>query len=76
MLPLFSRYIDKKQIMHKLDCIIVNKCHVLIESSKTWQPNVLKLTQIIEKGTQVIYLTATLLPILQLTFLQLASLDK
>jgi hypothetical protein len=56
----FSRFIDE--------------CHVLLESNATWQLDVLKLTEMTEKGTQVIYLTATLPPTLQPAFLQTAGL--
>jgi hypothetical protein len=28
---LFSYFIDKKRIMQELDCIVINKCYVLIE---------------------------------------------
>ena len=48
---------------------------MLLESSATWQLDVLKLTEITEKSTQVVYLTATLPPTLQPTFLHAAGLN-
>lgn len=44
--------------------------------SATWQLDVLKLTEMTEKGTQVIYLTATLPPTLQPAFLHAAALNQ
>ena len=54
---------------------MIDKCHMLLESSATWQLDVLKLTEITEKSTQVVYLTATLPPTLQPTFLHAAGLN-
>ena len=62
-------------MLEQLDRIVIDECHVLLESSATWRPDVLKLTEMTEKGTQVIYLTATLPPTLQPAFLHAAALD-
>jgi superfamily II DNA helicase RecQ len=72
----FGRFIDEKRMLQQLDRIVIDECHVLLESSATWRPDVLKLTEMVEKGTQVVYLTATLPPTLQTAFLQTAGLDQ
>lgn len=74
--PSFGRFIDEKRMMQELDRIVIDECHVLMESSPKWRPEVLKLTQMTEKDTQVVYLTATLPPTLQSNFLQLAGLNE
>jgi superfamily II DNA helicase RecQ len=74
--PSFGRFLDEKRTLRELDRIVVDECHVLMESSEAWRPDVLKLTQMTEKGTQVVYMTATLPPTLQPTFLQVAGLDE
>ena len=58
----FGRFIDEKRTMRQLDRIVLDECHVLSESTVTWRPHFLKLTEMTEKGTQVVYLTATLPP--------------
>ncbi|PVH91867.1 hypothetical protein DM02DRAFT_734000 [Periconia macrospinosa] len=71
----FSRFLDEKRMLHQLDRIVIDECHVLLESTKDWRPDVLKMTEMTEKGTQVVYLTATLPPTLQPAFFQTAGLD-
>lgn len=70
----FGRFIDEKRMLQQLDRIVIDECHVLLESNTTWRPDVLKLTELTEKGTQVVYLTATLPPTLQPAFLHTAGL--
>jgi superfamily II DNA helicase RecQ len=50
------------RFLHQLDRIVIDKCHMLLESTERWRPDILKLTEMTEKGTQVIYMTATLPP--------------
>ncbi|KAH8721501.1 hypothetical protein GQ44DRAFT_775082 [Phaeosphaeriaceae sp. PMI808] len=70
-------HVKAKKLQYRmLDCVVVNECYVLLESSKSWRPGVLKLTEMAEKDTQVLYLTATLPPVLQPAFLQTASLNS
>ena len=71
----FSGFIDEKRMLQQLDRIVIDECHVLLESSATWRPDVLKLIEMTEKSTQVVYLTATLPPTLQPAFLHTAGLD-
>jgi hypothetical protein len=72
----FSYFLDKKRTLQQLDYIIINKCYTMFKSTEAWQPNVLRLLEMTSKGTQLVYLTATMLPILQLAFLDLAGLDS
>ncbi|UPX20622.1 uncharacterized protein EKO05_0010850 [Ascochyta rabiei] len=71
----FSRFIDEKRMLHQLDRIVIDECHVLLESTQDWRPDLLKMVEMTEKGTQVVYLTATLPPTLQPAFLHTAGLD-
>jgi superfamily II DNA helicase RecQ len=76
VLGTFSRFLDEKRAWRELDRIVIDKCHVLMESSHTWRPDVLKLLTMTEKDTQVVYLTATMPPSREAHFLQLAGLDR
>jgi len=71
----FGRFIDEKRMLHQLDRIVIDECHMLLESTEDWRPDILKMAEMTEKGTQVVYLTATLPPTLQPAFLQIAGLD-
>lgn len=71
----FGQFLDEKRMLHQLDRIVIDECHVLLESTERWRPDILKLTEMTEKGTQVIYLTATLPPSLLPAFLQIAALN-
>jgi superfamily II DNA helicase RecQ len=74
--PAFGRFIDEKRMAQQLDRIVIDECHVLLESTETWRPDILRLTEMTEKNTQVVYLTATLPPTLQPAFLQVAGLRE
>lgn len=71
----FGRFINEKRMLHQLDRIVIDERHVLLESTEDWRPDLFKMTEMTEKGTQVVYLTATLPPTLQPAFLQTAGLD-
>jgi superfamily II DNA helicase RecQ len=71
----FSRFLNKKRILRQLDRIVIDKYHTILKSNNRWRPDVLRLSEITGKGTQLVYLTATLPPILQPAFLDIASLN-
>jgi superfamily II DNA helicase RecQ len=72
----FGCFLDKKRTLRQLDRIVINKCHTMFESTETWQPDMLRLLEITSKGTQLVYLTATMPPVLQPAFLDLTGLDS
>jgi superfamily II helicase len=73
---LFSHFLDKKRMLRQLDQIVINKYHTMLESNNQWRLDVLRLSKMTGKGTQLVYLTATLPPMLQLAFLDVAGLNK
>jgi superfamily II DNA helicase RecQ len=72
----FSRFLDEKRMLRQLDRIVIDECHTMLKSNNWWRPDVLRLSEMTGKGTQLVYLTATLPPVLQLAFLDVAGLDK
>ncbi|KAK5108236.1 hypothetical protein LTR85_005380 [Meristemomyces frigidus] len=58
----FGRFIDEKKAAHQLERIVVDECHMILESTPKWRPKMRELRQIATKGVQVVYLTATLPP--------------
>jgi hypothetical protein len=72
----FGYFLDKKRTLQQLDCIVIDKCYTMFKLMEAWQPNMLRLLEITSKGTQLVYLIAIMLPMLQLAFLDLAGLDS
>ncbi|KAH7067967.1 P-loop containing nucleoside triphosphate hydrolase protein, partial [Paraphoma chrysanthemicola] len=72
----FGRFLDEKRMLRQLDRIVIDECHTMLESSDRWRPDVLRLSEMTGKGTQLVYLTATLPPVLQSAFLGVAGLDR
>jgi len=72
----FSRFIDEKRTMRRLDRIVVDECHVVLDSSRQWRPQILQLTEMTEKETQLVYLTATLPPRNESEFYEAMGLDE
>jgi superfamily II DNA helicase RecQ len=72
----FSCFLDEKRTLRQLDRIVIDECHTMFESTEAWRPDVLRLSEMTSKGTQLVYLTATMPPVLQPAFLDLAGLDS
>ena len=67
--PRFQDFMAEKRMMRQLDRIIVDECHVVLESTKTWRPEMFQVIRDVgAMETQVIYLTATLPPRLAAQF--------
>lgn len=67
----FDRFIGEKRLSHQLERIVIDECHVILESiakgpqprkKKAWRPEMLRLCEMAQKEVQVLYLTATLPP--------------
>ena len=72
----FGRFINEKRIIRQLDRIVINKCYVVLDSTKEWRPAVRQLVEMTEKETQIVYLTATLLPKNKAEFLEAIGLKE
>ncbi|KAK5109839.1 hypothetical protein LTR85_002037 [Meristemomyces frigidus] len=58
----FGRFIDEKRRTRQLERIVIDECHMILESTPKWRPRRRELRRMATKGVQVIYLTATLPP--------------
>lgn len=72
----FSRFINQKKMMRQLDRIVIDECHVVLESTDKWRPQMKQLVEMGEKGTQVVYLTATMPPAEEKRFLQVMGIKR
>lgn len=71
----FSRFLSEKASAGLLDRVVVDECHIVLDSSHTWRPKLLQLSQIVESRCQLVYLTATLPPTEEQAFLHSSGLE-
>ena len=71
----FGRFLLEKISAGLLDRIVIDECHTLLDSIHGWRPKVLHLSQLVEKGCQLVYLTATLPPAEEQAFFHNAGLQ-
>lgn len=72
----FGRFINEKATAGLLDRIVIDECHVVLDSVHGWRPKMLQLSEIVEKGCQLVYMTATLLPKDEEAFFHSSRLKK
>lgn len=56
----FQAYLDSLQALARLDRIIIDKCHTILEGNLKFRPKLRELGGLSLRGIQTIYLTATL----------------
>jgi superfamily II DNA helicase RecQ len=72
----FARFIDVKRASQQLERIVIDECHTVLESTEEWRPEVRRLREMGGKGTQVVFLTATLPPTDESRFFDAVGLEK
>jgi len=72
----FGRFINEKKTMRQLDRIVVDECHVVLDSTREWRPQIRQLVEMSKKDTQVVYLTATLPPKNEAEFFEVMGLRE
>ncbi|KAK5685703.1 hypothetical protein LTR17_027000, partial [Elasticomyces elasticus] len=72
----FSRFITEKQQMHQLERIVIDECHTVLEVTDTFRPQVRQLCEMVEKETQLVFLTATLPPTAEDDFFAAMAVDR
>lgn len=70
----FGQYLNRQRAMGRLDRIVVDECHVILDSLQGWRARMLALRGLVMMETQVVYLTATLRPSEEAQFIQLMGL--
>lgn len=71
----FNRFINDKLATGQLDRIVIDESHVVLDSSETWRPKVLELCEFATRGCQIVYLTATLPPKEEASWLEAMGLE-
>lgn len=72
----FGNFINRQRMMGRLDRIVVDECHVVLDSVKSWRVRMLGLRQLMAMETQMVYLTATLRPRDEVEFSRLMGLPE
>jgi superfamily II DNA/RNA helicase len=70
----FQPFLNRQRAMGRLDRVVIDECHIVLESTKGWRKQVLKLRSLVQAETQLIYLTATLKPKEESEFIRLMAL--
>ena len=58
----FGTFLDRLQGLHQLDRFVFDECHTVLDSTAEFRPKMRQLGELVERGVQMIYLTATLPP--------------
>ncbi|KAF4449200.1 hypothetical protein F53441_7482 [Fusarium austroafricanum] len=69
----FLDFLESRRIMAKVDRVVVDECHTIMEGSLLFRPKLRKLGTLALIGVQMVYLTATLPPSDELAFFSLIN---
>jgi superfamily II DNA helicase RecQ len=58
----FQRFLNRQMSFQRLDRIVIDECHVMLNTSPKFRPMMQRLGRLTRCNTQMIYLTATLPP--------------
>jgi superfamily II DNA helicase RecQ len=70
----FGNFINRQRAMGRLDRIVIDECHVVLDSTKGWRTKMLALRDLVKMETQLVYLTATMRPSEEGQFIKLMGL--
>ncbi|KAH2531107.1 hypothetical protein KXW97_000558, partial [Aspergillus fumigatus] len=60
--PDFQMFLNRLQWTRRLDRIVINECHVVLNSQRDFRPQMAQLGRLVQARTQMVWLTATLPP--------------
>jgi superfamily II DNA helicase RecQ len=74
----FGRFMNEKVASGQLERVVIDECHVVLEEKEDdpFRPEMLKLYEMTEKQTQVVFLTATLPPHEETSFCRVMGLTR
>jgi superfamily II DNA helicase RecQ len=58
----FGTFLDRLQGLHLLERFVFDECHTPLDSTPEFRPKMRQLGELMERGVQMVYLTATLPP--------------
>jgi len=69
----FLDFLESRRVMAKVDRIVVDECHTIMEGSLTFRPKLRELGTLALVGLQMVYLTATLPPADEAAFFSMVN---
>ncbi|KAH0195066.1 hypothetical protein KCU99_g10243, partial [Aureobasidium melanogenum] len=78
----FKRFMQQKKSTGELDRLVIDECHVVLDSRRktaerdAWRPEILELYKTVEQSVQTLFLTATLPPRNELEFYDRMGINK
>ncbi|THV88584.1 hypothetical protein D6D26_09901 [Aureobasidium pullulans] len=78
----FKRFMQQKKSTGELDRLVIDECHVVLDSRRktaerdAWRPEILELYKTVEQSVQTLFLTATLPPRNELEFFDRMGINK
>ena len=78
----FKRFMQQMKSTGQLDRLVIDECHVVLDSSRKtaetdeWRPEILELYKTVEQSVQTLFLTATLPPGNELGFYDKMGINK
>jgi late competence protein required for DNA uptake (superfamily II DNA/RNA helicase) len=68
--PDFHTFLNRQRWMRRLDRIVVDECHIILNQQKDFRPAMARLGRLVSARTQMVFLTATLPPRMEEIFFQ------
>lgn len=78
----FKRFMQQKKSTGQLDRLVIDECHVVLDSRRKtaekdgWRPEILELYKMVEQSVQTLFLTATLPPQNEMEFYDKMGINK
>jgi superfamily II DNA helicase RecQ len=66
----FQSFINRLAVMRRLDRVVVDECHIIMNPQKDFRPQMAQLGRLVRARCQMVYLTATLPPQMEEEFSQ------
>ncbi|KAK6591896.1 hypothetical protein H4I95_12023 [Botrytis cinerea] len=67
----FGTFLDRLQGLHLLERFVFDECHTPLDSTAEFRPKMRQLGELMERGVQMVYLTATLPPHVEAEFMNI-----
>ncbi|KAL4934738.1 hypothetical protein BDV06DRAFT_229585 [Aspergillus oleicola] len=67
--PDFHTFLNRQRFLRRLDRIVIDECHVILNQQKDFRPAMARLGRLVSAQTQLVFLTATLPPTSEAMFL-------
>jgi superfamily II DNA helicase RecQ len=72
----FGRLINSEYYSGRLERIVIDECHVVLDSINGWREKIKELKEMTEKGVQMVWMTATLPPKTEEVWMKVMGVDE